>query len=75
MLDRLFDPLLRAMLRPPVRPARALPEELARAAEDVTIAGARMPLMARAPGRGTGGMRGVHPRVEQRRGTDGTPGS
>jgi len=46
MLDRLFDPLLRAMLRPPVRPARALPEELARAAEDVTIAGARMPLKA-----------------------------
>jgi alpha-beta hydrolase superfamily lysophospholipase len=37
MLDRLFDPLVRRMLRPPRRTARALPPELSGIATDVTI--------------------------------------
>jgi pimeloyl-ACP methyl ester carboxylesterase len=44
MLDRLFDPLMRKMLHPPVRPARPLSEALAARVEDVTIPGAAMPL-------------------------------
>jgi uncharacterized protein len=46
MLDRLFVPLMRRMLHPPLRPARALPEGLAARAVDLTIPGPLLPLKA-----------------------------
>jgi pimeloyl-ACP methyl ester carboxylesterase len=46
VIDRLFAPLMRRMLHPPLRPARPLPAELASRAEDVTIPGPILPLKA-----------------------------
>ena len=46
MLDRLFDPLARRILRPPLRPAKALPEDLVGRAEDARIVAPTMPLAA-----------------------------
>jgi alpha-beta hydrolase superfamily lysophospholipase len=44
VIDRLLDPIVRRLLRPPRRAPRALPADLADRAEDVTIDGTRHPM-------------------------------
>jgi pimeloyl-ACP methyl ester carboxylesterase len=46
MIDRLFDPIVKKMLRPKPGEPKPLPEDLARRAEDVTIDGPTLPMRA-----------------------------